>query len=81
MAFVLPYGKNGRIVAIRNGYQIGRNAHAWTASEGNGGIVTYKAMGAYATKLAKQDAIKVTLISAQRRPTNHHVRMVYQWLG
>lgn len=54
--------KNGSILAIRNGYRIERKRNTWTASEGNGGIATYKAMAAYAAKLAKQKSIKVVLI-------------------
>lgn len=54
--------KNGSILAIRNGYRIKRKRNTWTASEGNGGIATYKAMAAYAAKLTKQKSIRVVLI-------------------
>lgn len=52
---------DGTAIAIRNGYRVKRIDGAWSASEGNGGITTYKAMGDFVTKLVKRPPILVQL--------------------
>jgi hypothetical protein len=52
---------DGRSSAVRNAYRLTRVDSRWVAGEGNGGIATYNAVGAYATKMSKQQAVRVTL--------------------
>ncbi len=52
---------DGTIAAVRNGYRVKRIDGVWTASEGNGGVATYKAMGDYVTRLAKRPTVSVPL--------------------
>ena len=53
--------QDGTTTAIRNGYRMKRVNGVWTASEGNGGTATYKAMGEFVTKLAKRPPVSVQL--------------------
>jgi hypothetical protein len=52
---------NGSIAALGNAYRVRREGREWVASEGNGGIGTYKAMGDLATDLAKHSPLEVKL--------------------
>jgi hypothetical protein len=52
---------DGTTAAVRNGYRMKRINGVWAASEGNGGVATYKAMGEFVTKLAKRSPISVQL--------------------
>jgi hypothetical protein len=53
---------DGTTIAIRNGYRVKRIDGTWSASEGNGGIATYKAMGDFVTRLAKLPPVSVRLM-------------------
>lgn len=53
--------RDGTVTAIRNGYKIRRSDDGWTASEGNGGIATYKAISSYVTTLSKKPKVWLTL--------------------
>lgn len=52
---------DGTTTAIRNGYRMKRVNGVWAASEGNGGVATYRAMGEFVTKLARRPLISVQL--------------------
>jgi hypothetical protein len=52
---------DGTTTAIRNGYRVKFLNGVWTASEGNGGVATYKAMGEFVTRLAKRPLVSVQL--------------------
>jgi hypothetical protein len=52
---------SGATLAIGNGYRVTRGDGVWTASEGNGGIAAYNAIGAFATELAKHTPLSVKL--------------------
>lgn len=54
-------GADGQVTAIRNAYRLNYSPAGWTASEGNGGIATYEAVGKYATNIAKLPARQVKL--------------------
>lgn len=47
--------------AIDDQYRMRRADGVWWASEGNGGMATYKAVGEYVTKLAKRPPVWVQL--------------------
>lgn len=55
--------QNGTVTAIRNGYRVKRSEDGWRASEGNGGIATYKAISSYVTELSKKPKVWLTLQS------------------
>ena len=70
--FLSPSGRSGwllffrveqddTITAIRNGYRVRRTKEGWSASEGNGGIATYKAMSLYVGDLSRKPITKLTL--------------------
>jgi len=52
---------DGNVTAISNLYHLTRTGKGWSASEGNGGVATYKAMSDYATELMKQPAITLNI--------------------
>jgi hypothetical protein len=58
--FVRPE-KDGTLTAIRNAYALKRYRSGWSAGEGNGGLATYEAIGAYANQLAKSTDYRMTL--------------------
>lgn len=41
------------VAVIRNAYYLSETGHNWSASEGNGGIATYKSVGRLATAMSK----------------------------
>ncbi len=51
--FFLRMEGGGSITAIRNAYALRRQNGNWIASEGNGGIGTYHAIGRYVSGLSK----------------------------
>lgn len=53
--------QDGTVTAIRNGYRIRRSDSGWSASEGNGGVATYKAISSYVDTLSKQPKVWLTL--------------------
>jgi hypothetical protein len=53
--------QDGTVTAIRNGYRVRRSDGGWSASEGNGGIATYKAISSYVTTLSKKPKVWLTL--------------------
>lgn len=64
--FFFHKSEAGAVVIERNAYRVERNKEGWEASEGNGGIATYKAMGAYAASVYHSPATDVVL-----EPTPH----------
>lgn len=56
----------GDVVIERNAYRVERTEEGWEASEGNGGIATYKAISAYAAILYRTPPMDVML-----KPTSH----------
>jgi hypothetical protein len=63
--FFLKLEGNGRVSAIMNGYTLERAGQHWSAGEGNGGMATYLAIGAYATEIAKQRPIYLIIEKQQ----------------
>jgi len=59
--FLVRSKQDGSIAAVRNAYSLTLDDNEWTAGEGNGGLATYGAVGAYATGMAKGRAIKLAL--------------------
>lgn len=53
--------QDGTVTAIRNGYRVRRTKEGWSASEGNGGIATYKAISSYAAGLSRRPKVWLTL--------------------
>lgn len=53
--------QDGVIHAIPNAYYLTRERQGWAAGEGNGGVWTYRAMGAYADHLSHRKPVKVML--------------------
>lgn len=51
--FFLRGGPRGAAL-VQNAYHLTRQGPDWTASEGNGGLATYRAVGTFAKRLAKQ---------------------------
>lgn len=62
-AWMLFFRQNqdGSISAIRNAYRLVRSSKGWDAGEGNGGVATYKAIGAFAMDIAKEPVHRVKL--------------------
>ncbi len=60
--FFFRMAPDGRFVAIRNSYRLMREGKGWLASEGNGGIATYKAISEYATELGKQPSVRIKIM-------------------
>ncbi len=58
---LLARRERGDVVALRNAYRLTRTHSGWTASEGNGGLATYKAVARYVTSLSKRTALKLRL--------------------
>ena len=56
---------NGTIIVIRNAYRVQREGANWTASDGNGGIGTYKAVGAFARELLEGPSVSITVAPTQ----------------
>lgn len=54
-------GADGGVRAIRNAYRLSKSRNGWMASEGNGGVATYRAVGNYATDLATEPVQRVKL--------------------
>jgi len=53
--------QDGTVTAVRNGYRVKRTKEGWSASEGNGGVATYKAMAAYAAVLSRRPMVRLAL--------------------
>ncbi len=49
--FFFRESEDGTITIYRNAYRVEHGKGGWTASEGNGGLATYKAIGSYAATL------------------------------
>ena len=63
--FFFESAADGSIILNRNAYRMQWSADGWTASEGNGGVASYKAIAAYTTELARTSPIHVTLSPRQ----------------
>jgi hypothetical protein len=61
LMFFMRNKRDGSIAAVHNGYTLTQDGNQWAAGEGNGGLATYRAVGAYATDMAKGRAIKLAL--------------------
>lgn len=55
----LAYVEGETVEAVRNGYHLTKDGSRWIASEGNGGIATYTAMGRRATEIASRPKFQV----------------------
>ena len=62
--FFFKVEADGDVVIIPNAYRLGRENGRWMASEGNGGLGTYRAIGPYVSKLARQAPLHMTLKSS-----------------
>lgn len=49
--------QDGTMTVIGNGYKTTNTKGSWSASEGNGGIATYKAISSYVTQLSKKPKV------------------------
>jgi hypothetical protein len=56
--------QDGTVRAIRNGYRVRRTKEGWSASEGNGGIATYRAISSYVAELSRRPAVRLALQSS-----------------
>jgi hypothetical protein len=53
--------QDGTVTAIRNGYRVRRTKEGWSASEGNGGIATYRAISSYVIELSRRPIVMLAL--------------------
>ena len=60
--FFFRQGSDGKIRIVQNAYRLRKSRNLWSASEGNGGIATYDAMGAFAGELSKKAPSVVNLV-------------------
>jgi hypothetical protein len=59
--FFFKVESDGTFTLVRNAYRVQRSNEGWSASEGNGGVATYRAIASYASKLAKRPSIRLRL--------------------
>lgn len=52
----------GKSISVRNAYRLTKVGPRWEADEGNGGLGTYRAMSAFATRLARSKRYRVKLL-------------------
>ncbi|HEV8589320.1 MAG TPA: RHS repeat-associated core domain-containing protein [Pyrinomonadaceae bacterium] len=56
----------GRYEVVDNSYALDRAGEKWIASEGNGGLATYAAIGRYATQMWKRKAVRVRMVARRK---------------
>lgn len=60
--------RGAKTVPLRNAYFLAKERSTWVASEGNGGLATYRAVGAFGTTLAQRSPIRVVLATSSSHP-------------
>jgi hypothetical protein len=56
------YRAGGSITIAHNGYRLARSGTGWSASEGNGGAVTYPAVASHVDRMSRTPPVRVQLM-------------------
>lgn len=66
--------EHGKFVVVPNGYRLIKKGQAWQASEGNGGLATYAAIGRFAARLETLPSYNAVLSEDRRSCYNESAK-------